>query len=133
MVNFSIIGRDCDIDMREDYFKYDNETNERRQIADEINQKWSKLEAVIGGQISIDIAPKGNDKSQILFHIRTEHPGQKYFFIGDRTMEGGNDYPLAKKMNDRDDCYVFQAGEPSDKNGYKETQKILEEMSKDEE
>ena len=125
MVNFSIIGRDCDNEMREDYFKYDKETNERKQIADEINKKWPKLEAVIGGQISIDIAPKGNDKSQILFHIKTEHPGQKYFFIGDRTMEGGNDYPLAKLMEETDDCYVFQAGEPSDKNGYKETYKIL--------
>jgi phosphomannomutase len=47
-------------------------------------------------------------------------------------MEGGNDYPLAKVMNNRDDCYVFQAGEPSDKNGYKETQKILEERIKNE-
>jgi len=47
-------------------------------------------------------------------------------------MEGGNDYPLANLMNNTNDCYVFQAGEPSDKNGYKETQKILEEMSKDE-
>ena len=40
-------------------------------------------------------------------------------------MEGGNDYPLAKLMEETDDCYVFQAGEPSDKNGYKETYKIL--------
>jgi len=125
MVNFSIVGRDCDSVTREDFFRYDNKTNERKQIADEINEKWPKLEAVIGGQISIDIAPKGNNKSQILFHIRTEHPSQYYIFIGDRTMEGGNDYPLAKKMNDRNDCSVFQAGEPSDKNGYKETYKIL--------
>ena len=55
-----------------------------------------------------------------------EQPNNKYFFIGDRTMEGGNDYPLAKIMNDRDNCYVFQAGEPSDKLGYLDTRLILE-------
>jgi len=40
-------------------------------------------------------------------------------------MEGGNDYPLANLMNNTDDCYVFQAGEPSDKFGFAETFKIL--------
>ena len=125
MVNFSVVGRDCSDEQREDYFQYDLQSREREIIAGLINEQWVDIQAVIGGQISIDIAPIGNDKSQILFHIRTEHPGQKYFFIGDRTMEGGNDYPLAKIMNDRNDCYVFQAGEPSDKFGFIETFKIL--------
>ena len=39
------------------------------KIAKEINKGWPELEAVIGGQISIDIAPKGRDKSQILKYI----------------------------------------------------------------
>ena len=125
MLNFSVVGRDCSNDEREDYFQYDLEYREREIIAGLINEDWIDIEAVIGGQISIDIAPRGNNKSQILYHIITEHPDQKYFFIGDRTMKGGNDYPLAKIMNDRDNCYVFQAGEPSDKFGFVETFKIL--------
>ena len=43
-------------------------------------------------------------------------------------MKGGNDYPLAKCMNELDYCEVFQAGEPSAENGYMETRKILEEL-----
>jgi len=125
MINFSIVGRDCSDEQRQDYFEYDLESKEREQIAQEINYWRTDLSAVIGGQISIDIAPKGNDKSQILYHIMKEQPNNKYFFIGDRTMEGGNDYPLAKVMNETDNCWVFQVGEPSDKNGYKETYKIL--------
>jgi len=31
---------------------------------------------------------------------------------------GGNDYPLANLMNNTDDCYSFQAGEPSDEFGF---------------
>ena len=53
----------------------------------------------------------------------------EYIFIGDRTMEGGNDYPLAKVMDEIEDCDWHQAGEPSAEDGYKETQKILEELN----
>tara|TARA_R110000796_G_scaffold186271_1_gene303175 strand:+ start:269 stop:1012 length:744 start_codon:yes stop_codon:yes gene_type:complete len=126
MLNFSIVGRDCTDEQRQDYFEYDLQSREREIIAGLINEEWIDIEAVIGGQISIDIAPKGNDKSQVLKHIMKEQPNNKYFFIGDRTMVGGNDYPLAKIMNDRDNCYVFQAGEPSDKLGYLDTRLILE-------
>ena len=38
-------------------------------IAKYIEKQWPELEAVIGGQISIDIAPKGRNKSQVLKHI----------------------------------------------------------------
>jgi len=125
MVNFSVVGRDCSDEQREDYFQYDLQSKEREIIASLINEQWIDIEAVIGGQISIDIAPRGNDKSQVLKHIMKEQPNKKYFFVGDRTMEGGNDYPLANLMNNTDDCYSFQAGEPSDEFGFAETFKIL--------
>ena len=54
---------------------------------------------------------------------------KQYIFIGDRTMEGGNDYPLAKIMNDTPNCSVYQAGKPSAEDGYKDTKKILEKLS----
>jgi len=125
MVNFSVVGRDCSDEQREDYFQYDLQSKEREIISRLINEDWVDIEAVIGGQISIDIAPRGNDKSQILSHIIKEQPNKQYFFVGDRTMEGGNDYPLANLMNNTDDCYSFQAGEPSDEFGFAETFKIL--------
>ena len=34
MVNFSIVGRDCTQEQREEYFKYDNEKGERKIIRD---------------------------------------------------------------------------------------------------
>jgi len=125
MVNFSVVGRDCSDEQREDYFQYDLQSKEREIITSLINEQWIDIEAVIGGQISIDIAPRGNDKSQVLKHIMKEQPNKKYFFIGDRTMEGGNDYPLANLMNNTDDCYSFQTGDPADKLGYLNTIDIL--------
>ena len=51
MVNFSIVGRDCTQEQREEYFKYDNEKGERKIIAQAIKEKFPDLDAVIGGQI----------------------------------------------------------------------------------
>ena len=132
MLNFSVIGRDCTLEQRLHYFDYDCESNERSIIAKEIITKWDNLDAVIGGQISIDITPKGMNKSQVLGEVKKFYPKEKYIFIGDRTMEGGNDYPLAKIMNEMENCSVFQAGAPSAEDGYKHTQKILEKLDNNE-
>ena len=72
------------------------------------------------------------NKSQVINRIRERNivtSRDNYVFIGDRTMEGGNDYPLAKVMNELDYCEVFQAGEPSAENGYIRTREILEEIN----
>ena len=115
MVNFSIVGRDCTQEQREDFFRWDNENNEREKISKVIKQKFPELDAVIGGQISIDIYPRGNDKSQILKHIQ-DYENQKtdgyadneYIFMGDRTKKGGNDYPLAKLMEAKNNSSYHQ-------------------------
>ena len=86
MLNFSVVGRDCTLDERLDYFKYDSESNERNMIADEIIRRWSNLDAVIGGQISIDITPRGMNKSQVLEEVRKFYPDQKYIFIGEKLL-----------------------------------------------
>ena len=129
MLNFSIIGRDCSLDQRLDYFEYDQKNKERESIASEIIARWDNLDAVIGGQISIDITPRGMNKSQVLNEVKKFYSDEEYIFIGDRTMEGGNDYPLAKIMNETPNCSVYQAGQPSAEDGYKDTQKILEKLS----
>jgi len=125
MVNFSIVGRNCNQEQREEFFKWDNEKGERRKISIFLKQKFKDLDAVLGGQISIDIYPKGMDKSQIIEHIENieeKYCPDKYIFIGDRTMEGGNDYPLTKLMTGKSFRDFYQTEGPE------QTQKILKEL-----
>jgi phosphomannomutase len=133
MVNFSIVGRDCNQLQREIFFEWDNQNKERKKISTVVKQKFPELDAVIGGQISIDIYPKGKDKSQILerikshinldSHTKTYANTFEYIFIGDRTMKGGNDYPLAKLMEETDNCKYFQT------EGWEQTMEILESLN----
>ena len=125
MVNFSIVGRNCTQEQREHFFKWDEERGERKKISTFLKHKFKDLDAVLGGQISIDIYPKGMDKSQIFNIIEQERLVQpdEYVFIGDRTQRGGNDYPLAVLMNNTENCDFYQT------EGWKETQKILESLN----
>ena len=123
LLNFSVVGRDCTLEERQQYFEWDNEVGERKEIAEYIKRTWPKLDAVIGGQISIDIVPKGRDKSQILEHIQKKENANEYIFLGDRIEEGGNDYPLAKLMGKTDGCRYYKVED------YKETKQILESLN----
>ena len=125
MVNFSIVGRNCTQEQREHFFKWDEEKGERKKISTFLKHKFKDLDAVLGGQISIDIYPKGKDKSQILDIIEQERlvKSDEYIFIGDRTEKGGNDYPLALLMDNTDNCDFYQT------DGWEHTQKILEKLS----
>ena len=93
MINFSTIGRDCTEEQRQQYYEWDQINGERGNIAKKINHEYPKLHASIGGQISIDIIPRGNDKSQVANILNKEY-GFIHFF-GDKMEYGGNDYPLA--------------------------------------
>ena len=129
MVNFSIVGRDCTQEQRDEYFKYDNEKGERQIISNAIKEKFPDLDAVIGGQISIDIYPKGKDKSQILDVIKQDRlvTPDEYIFIGDRIEKGGNDYPLAKLLliQDKPYGYTYETLNPN------HTRRILENTHND--
>ena len=106
MVNFSVVGRNCTQEQREKYYEWDKEKGERRKMSIFLKNKFKDLDAVIGGQISIDIYPKGNDKSQVLNVIEQERlvPPSEYIFIGDGIENGGNDYPLAELMDNSQIC-----------------------------
>tara|TARA_Y100000593_G_scaffold44732_1_gene85262 strand:+ start:514 stop:1239 length:726 start_codon:yes stop_codon:yes gene_type:complete len=119
MLNFSVVGRDCTQEQRDEYFEWDTKTGERKKIAKEIMDGWPELDAVIGGQISIDIVPKGYDKSQVLPHIEKRENADEYIFVGDRIEEGGNDYPLGKILEDREDGVIYKTTD------WKETMKFL--------
>ena len=125
MVNFSIVGRDCTQEQREKYYKWDTEKGERKIIANAIKEKFPDLDAVIGGQISIDIYPKGNDKSQVLNVIEQERlvPPSEYIFIGDGIENYGNDYPLAELMDNTEICDWYHT------KGWEHTKEILESLN----
>jgi phosphomannomutase len=125
MINFSTVGRDCTLEERQQYFEWDSEVGERKKIAEEVMRGWPDLDAVIGGQISIDIYPKGRDKSQILEHIEKNHSKGEIIFIGDGIENGGNDYPLAHLMDNITDCDWYHT------KGWKQTKEILEKLSND--
>ena len=125
MVNFSVVGRNCTQEQREKYYEWDKEKGERRKMSIFLKNKFKDLDAVIGGQISIDIYPKGNDKSQVLNVIEQERltPPSEYIFIGDGIENGGNDYPLAELMNNTEICDWYHT------NGWEHTQQILESLN----
>ena len=59
-----------------------------------LSLRYPRLEFAIGGQISVDIYPRGRDKSQAL----NDWSGESVFF-GDSCGEGGNDYTIAQQAN----------------------------------
>lgn len=91
MINLSTVGRDCTQRQREEYYKWDQQNKEREVFARLIEKKYPDIQATIGGQISIDICPKGLNKSIIANDLHEEY---ELYFFGDKCLHGGNDYPL---------------------------------------
>jgi len=98
MVNFSIVGRNATLGERKLYVEWDKEYDERDYIAHNFNLKFIDLEAKVGGETGIDIAPKGADKSQIIKDFELDGDDCIWFF-GDRTEKDGNDYPLTQVVH----------------------------------
>ena len=93
LINFSTIGRNIPTERRRLYVDWDNKHKERESICKQLTNKFPKLDASIGGEISIDIHPKGQDKSQIVDDL----VGPVMFF-GDKCEPGGNDYPIVVEL-----------------------------------
>ena len=119
-VNFSTVGRDATLEQRAEYILFDQETNEREMIVESFNTNFgSKLNclATIGGETGIDITEVGKDKSQIL----PDFEGRIVEFFGDKCDIGGNDYPLAKAIQDR----AVEGDKVHHVSGWEETMNIL--------
>jgi len=115
LINFSTIGRDCSQNERERYGEWDKKVNERESFCSIIEDKFPEIEASVGGQISIDIYPKGKNKGQILDEIE----GSITFF-GDKCEPGGNDYPLVEKI-----FYLIDEHTIHQVKGWKHTYELL--------
>jgi len=120
MLNFSIVGRLCTIEQRITYCEWDQKHNERNTISKKFNNLFPELQATVGGETGIDIAPKGANKSQIVDDFNSS---DTLHFFGDAMGIQGNDYPLKKLIIDQDHglCYTV--------NSWKDTKKLLNERT----
>ena len=114
MINFSVIGRDCTYEEREKYTAWDKECGERKYIQSVLSEKYPEYDFECGGNISLDIIPKGCGKGQIAHHLRKEYPNEKIIFMGDRTFPGGNDYALAHELQMMDNTEIVQVNNPAE-------------------
>lgn len=95
MLNFSIVGQGATAHVRKQYIEWDNLFSERMKIARKINENFKNCLATVAGETGIDISHKDFTKAQVVefYPFPTE-----VLFFGDRTEEGGNDHPLAQKV-----------------------------------
>lgn len=94
MINVSPIGRNCSQEEREAFALYDEQHQIRAKMVQALVAKFgdTKLSYSIGGQISIDIFPKGWDKTYCLRQLGAEYT--EVHFFGDKTEKGGNDHEI---------------------------------------
>jgi len=94
-LNFSVVGRNCSLEQREDYLKWDQKSKERERIVKKLEEEFQGwgLGFKLGGQISIDITRKEWDKTYAFTNIE-ENPRDCIFF-GDKVVKGGNDFEIA--------------------------------------
>ena len=124
MLNFSIVGRNCLQGQREDYYHWDKEIGERKILREKIIHMFPVLDCVIGGQISVDIYPRGMDKSQAYSWVKGRNPKHGIVFCGDRLQPGGNDYPFFRAMGkNHDRCSPLDLALPV--NGWEDTKRFL--------
>ena len=118
MVNFSIVGRNATLKERALYIEYDEQIDERQTIAMLFENRFPNMQATVGGETGIDIAPKGADKSQILKEFDGE---DNLHFFGDAIFPGGNDWSIANAIVDQNRGTFYKVTD------WKETWEILNE------
>lgn len=91
MINVSPIGRSCSQKERDEFYELDKIHKIRKQMIDKIKEELVDLDLTfsIGGQISMDIFPKGWDKTYCLTFVEKQY--DIIYFFGDKTEKGGND------------------------------------------
>lgn len=114
MINFSVVGRNATDKERNDYILFDKLFQERKSIVLNLEKKFTNYEFHIGGEISIDISKKGINKSLVAKDILTFDPKAYIIFYGNQILNG-NDYPLAKFIQDNNLGHSIQVTYPNTK------------------
>lgn len=98
MLNVSSVGREANNHERKTYSSWEKVNKERFSWVKKVEKYFPEYDFSIGGSISIDITPKGKNKSQIL----KDFDKDVYIeFYGDKMDIGGNDYPLKLALESR--------------------------------
>jgi len=96
-INFSIVGRNANLEDRFLYRQWDEHKDERKSIAIKLSRKYPAYNFQVAGETGIDITEIGHGKEQIL----TDFPQlDEVIFFGDMTSPGGNDYDISKKITE---------------------------------
>ena len=112
LINLCPVGRSCSYEERLAFAAFDQEHSVRLKFKEALEREFgelgqfqqvknsadncltiSGLHFAMGGQISIDVFPKGWDKTYCLQFVENEGYEEIHFF-GDKTAAGGNDYEI---------------------------------------
>jgi len=95
LINLCPVGRSCSYEERLEFAKFDVENNVRIKFKEALEKEFGELglQFAMGGQISIDVFPKGWDKTYCLQFVENDGYEEIHFF-GDKTSKGGNDYEI---------------------------------------
>ena len=123
MLNFTTLGRNADSEERNRYYEWDKEHGERGKMAEEFEERFPELEVRLGGQISIDIQPRGHNKSQATKWLRENTEGyNRFVYFGDKCQEGGNDHDVYLDILKNRDGLTWQV------ENWRETMEVLSSM-----
>lgn len=96
MVNVSVPGRNCNLEQRLEYVKWDKEKKERENILNKLNVMFPGLfDMYIGGETGLDIFPAGKGKIQAAEFLDKIYPDHVFYYFGDQIKQGYNDYDIA--------------------------------------
>lgn len=101
-VNFSVVGRGASPENRDAYHKFDVATRERELLTQAFNDLFPDWEARIGGRISVDLSPRGQNKSMVYRSVAALAHSvgtPEICFVGDMMEVSGNDYPLMTALD----------------------------------
>jgi hydroxymethylpyrimidine pyrophosphatase-like HAD family hydrolase len=114
-VNVSLPGQDSLEFHRDLYVKHDILTNERVNFIHKLRDNFDRLDAGIGGDVSVDIFLKGCGKEQILNLFANGH----VIYFGDRDGEFGIDNKILQK------CQILPFQGFTISNSYHQLKEIL--------
>jgi len=95
LINLCPVGRSCSYEERLAFAAFDQEHSVRLKFKEALEREFGELglHFAMGGQISIDVFPKGWDKTYCLQFVENEGYEEIHFF-GDKTAAGGNDHEI---------------------------------------
>ena len=91
MLNVAFPGRAVTQEQRRAFEAWDSKSKVREKFATQLAAKFPYLQCAVGGEISVDVYPKGWDKTYCLPFLE---PYRNIHFFGDKTDPGGNDHAL---------------------------------------